>query len=461
MNDRYIPTDQELDALLTQQPRFDLDAVKQQTLSQVQSRPPRRRNQPLRWLCIAAVICALSASALASVTDTPIARLFFPKAQMPEEPFSQPTVEEPIAEEPAPIPEPASEPEPEPEPEPAPPVLDTKIAQALEVTPEQAEPLRPAAQDVQKTAENQDVAMTVLQTVGDPSTLYMTVRFDFPESVPIGEDLDFKDVDILADGTRNFSYSWEVVERTASSSTYLFKLSGSDVDMLGRTITVSFSDYGRPIDEAEEYSVKFPTETAKIVIIAPDGSINGSASIEDIAALTSPIKCSEIPEKGSAITWYEDGTILAEYDGQNGLRYITIDLHGDTPAVQIGDDPSFETILAGKWEQSWVANYKDLALRWNGEATLFEATAPMTALYLSPFSWQAVFFWDEYLYVSLPEKWDAQLRHEDGSLTDFYMDWNASHGQDGIVTFSETFTQPMDISDVTAIFINGIEFPVS
>lgn len=72
-----------------------------------------------------------------------------------------------------------------------------------------------------------------------------------------------------------------------------------------------------------------------------------------------------------------------------------------------------------------------------------------------------MFFWDEYLYVSLPEKWDAQLRHEDGSLTDFYMDWNASHGQDGIVTFSETFTQPMDISDVTAIFINGIEFPVS
>lgn len=460
MSDHFIPTDQELDALLTEQPQFDLDAVKARTLVRVQA--PARKKQPLRWLCIAAVVCALSVSALASVADTPISRALGIRKEPAIE--APPAVEEPMAEEepaPEPVPEPVPEPAPVPEPEPEPPVLDQQISSTLEMTPQQTETLRPAAQDVQKTAQNQDVTMTVLQTVGDPATLYMTVRFDFPKTVPVSEDLDFKDVDIRVDGERHAGYSWGVVERTETSATYLFQLRGSDVDLMGRTITICFSDYGRPIYLEGEYSVKFPCETARTIIIAPDGSINGSAGPEDIGALSSPIKQSDIPEEGSAITWYEDGTIVAEYDGQHGLRYITVDLHGETPRVEIGDDPSFETLLAGDWEQSWVADYKDLALRWSGEATLFEATSPMRSLYLSPFSWQAVFIWDEYLYVSLPEEWDAQLLHADGSVTDLHMARHSSRGLDETVTISQTFTQPIDIETVTAIVINGVEFPLS
>ena len=85
----------------------------------------------------------------------------------------------------------------------------------------------------------------------------------------------------------------------------------------------------------------------------------------------------------------------------------------------------------------------------------------MRSLYLSPFSWQAVFIWDEYLYVPLPEEWDAQLLHADGSVTDLHMARHSSRGLDETVTISQTFTQPIDIETVTAIVINGVEFPLS
>ena len=89
MNDRFLPTEEELDALLAEAPGFDLEAVKDRVLDQVL--PPAKGRRPLRGLLIAAVVCALSVTALAAAGGTPIARLFhFQKAQMPEAAVSSP-----------------------------------------------------------------------------------------------------------------------------------------------------------------------------------------------------------------------------------------------------------------------------------------------------------------------------------------------------------------------------------
>ena len=66
MTENRIPTEQELDALLDRQPPFNLEAVKVRTLSRIgeQAGQPVKRRTPLRCFLIAAVICALSVSAV-------------------------------------------------------------------------------------------------------------------------------------------------------------------------------------------------------------------------------------------------------------------------------------------------------------------------------------------------------------------------------------------------------------
>ena len=64
----HIPTEQELDALLGEEPQFDLDAVKRRALSRIgePAEQPRKRRLPLRGLLIAAVVCVLSAGVVAA-----------------------------------------------------------------------------------------------------------------------------------------------------------------------------------------------------------------------------------------------------------------------------------------------------------------------------------------------------------------------------------------------------------
>ena len=68
MTENRIPTEQELDALLDRQPPFNLEAVKVRTLSRIGGETERSpgRIAPLRGILAAAVICALSVSALAA-----------------------------------------------------------------------------------------------------------------------------------------------------------------------------------------------------------------------------------------------------------------------------------------------------------------------------------------------------------------------------------------------------------
>ena len=318
-------------------------------------------------------------------------------------------------------------------------------------------------QNVQQTAENQGVTMTVLQAFGDTSTLYMTLRFDFPKTVLVHEDLDFKDIHILQDGKQPFSYSRDVVERTETSATYLFHLHNSAVDLNGRPLTITFSDYGRPIYEEEDDSIMLHAEEPKTVMISPDGrSINSTATAGDVAALTAAVARKEQTDDGFTLTYYGDGTIVVHYDGLHGLRYITVYLDHEAPEVRVGDDPTFETVLAGKWEQSWTVAYEDLSLRWSGDILLFGSEfLNITEFCLSPLSWQASFRPSDYQWLSLPEEWTAQLVHEDGTVTELPMRRTSMRSTDDITVAGSTFDTPLDLAGVTAIVINGVELPLT
>ena len=242
MTENRIPTEQELDALLDRQPPFNLEAVKVRTLSRIgeQAGQPVKRRTPLRCFLIAAVICALSVSAVTAADYVTAGRLSAalgirkPAEEQVSEPAPPPEAETPPVhtEKPAPAPEP--------EPAPEPPELDAQIAGALQVSQGQAQRLRPAVQAVEQTAEDQDVRMTVLQTLGDPACLYIKLRFDFPEEVPASEYLEFDTFNVSFDGADGYSWSEKVLERTDRSIIYLLtvKLYGQE-DLNGQTVTVT------------------------------------------------------------------------------------------------------------------------------------------------------------------------------------------------------------------------------
>lgn len=457
MNDYRIPTEAELDELLGEEPRFDLEAVKRRTLSRLEPAP--RRSLPLRGLLIAAVVCGLSITALAAVS--PISHLFKPqKAQMPEEPLSPPAVEapEPV---PAPVPEPAPSPAPEPEPEPAPepPVLDTKIVEALELTERQAETLRPAVQDIHQSVQDQDVTMTVLQTLGDAHQIYLTLRFDFPETVPVGEELGFRTMDVLLDGCQSVGCSADILERTDRSVTYLLHITSYADPLTGQAVTLTFSDYGREV-WLDGSTIQFPMSAGRTTIITPEGNITADASAEDLAALTAQAEKAETTEDGFTLTYLADGTTLVFYDGAHGLRYLTF--FPETGQVLTGEDPTFDMALAGEWTHSWVPDYQDPTLYWEGEAALFEDVPPIRKITLSPFLWQMfIDQWDQYLWERWPKEWDSQLLHSDGTVTELSMGSSFPGKREAMAVAAQTFPEPIDVSDVTALIINGVEFPLN
>lgn len=465
MTEDRIPTEQELDALLFESPRFDLEAVKRRTLSRIAPPQKARKDLPLRGLFIAALVCALSVSAVAAgyVGDGQLARVFniIRKPQVEEysaeplpDPEPVPVVEEPPAPAPVPVPEP------EPEPEPELPVLDEKIAAALEVTPQQAETLRPAVQNVDLTAEDREVKMTVLQSVGDMHTLYLTVRFDFPETVPVAEDLEFRKLKLRLDKSTSFGYSKDVLERTESSVTYLFALDGTNEPLLGQTMTVTAEDYGRDTWVDEDCLPTF-AQGEKTMMVLPDKHIYPAATADEVAALaTAPVDHTETPADGLTVDYLTDGTMVAHYDGSQGRKWFTI-FHDEQPRVEEGN-LWFDIMLEGSWEQSWGLEYDALSLGWTGEVVIFEGAPPVKEITLSAFSWTTTFPQSEIMHEVLPEEWQAQLLHADGSVTDFPMkrtNWYST--QDDCIIVSNQFSNPIDVSGVTALIINGVEFPLT
>lgn len=462
-----IPTEQELDALLSETPQFDLEAVKHRTLSRIAPPQKARKRLPLRGLCIAAVVCALSVSAVAAgyAGDGGIVKMLssIRKPQVEEyaaDPLPNPEPTPIVTEEPQPAP--APEPVPEPEPEPEPPVLDEKIAAALEVTPEQAEKLRPAVQNVDLTTQDKDITMTVLQTVGDAHRLFLTVRFDFPEAVPVLEGQEFLKMDITLEDGRGLGYGLNILEQTETSVTYLFDIHDYDDPLNDQAITLTVSDYGREVDLSEGI-VQLQMSEERTTIVKPEMNLIANASAEDVAACIAPVDRTEVTEDGFTLSYLTDGTILVHYDGAHGLRYFTY--YTESGTVYVGDDPKYDIALEGTWSQTWMPDYQDPTLYWEGEVQLFEDVPPVCKITLSPFLWQMYLTeWDQYLWERWPKEWESQVRHADGTVTDLEMgsSFPSLTGEDGAMTLArQTFKVYPDVSDVTAIIINGVEFPLS
>lgn len=464
----HIPTEQELDALLDQQPRFDLDAVKHRTLSRIgnEAEQPRKRRLPLRSLLIAAVVCILSAGVVAAAdyaTDGQITKALGirkPEVQAvtPPEPEKAPMPEEK---------EPLTQPtKPKPTPE-TPPELDAQVAEALSIPKEQAQQLRPAVQKVGQTAEDQGVRMTVLQTLGDPACLYIKLRFDFPETVTAGGYLKFDSLNISLEDADGYGWREIILEQDDRSITYLLSTHFYGGDSLnGQTITVTAENYGHPHQYTANEAVQLAGEAGKpyTSILYPDGTIDWEVTEEDLAALPPEAEPTVIYSEGFTISVRTDGSKVVTYDGEHGDQTLTVYLA-----------PNFDAVVAGKWEQSWTLSYQDLSTYWKGEAELFDPRLTLTELRLSPLSWEARFTarepQGEVLGFGLlyGKEWNVRLRRRDGSLTDLPQHFNAGLSEEGtpdgmytVSTFSTgtVFDQPIDLTDVTAIVIDGKEFPM-
>ena len=470
MTDFYIPDDHELDALLDQPPQFDLNAVKCRTLSRIGAgeHPPSKRRAPLRYLLIAAVICVLSVSTLAAdyAIGGPITRsLGLQKPQEIAEP--QPT-EEPVSPpEPAP---PIPEPEPLP-PAPEPPELDQQVADALQISESQAQRLRPALQKVEQTAEDQDVRMTVLQTLGDSYCLYVKLRFDFPEATPASEDLEFDEMNLLLEGgdLRSYSYGWNemILERDARSITYLLHLRLlEETPLNGLTATVSVKDYGTPHRYTEDEVLQMAGEDGVpyTTILYPDRTMVRDPSEELLSALPPESEPLIVYPEGFTVSRRTDGSKVITYDGKHGDQMFEAYLV-----------PDFDAVIQGQWEQSWTISYQDLSRYWEGEVTLSDPHVTLTGIRLSPLSWDMRATIRELAGEELGfgRMYDrvrsVQLLHEDGTLTEVPTRPNSGsedQKQEGDYVISTirhgaSFEQPVDLSDVVGMVIEGKEFLIS
>lgn len=483
MTENHIPTEQELDALLAGQPPFDPDAVKRRTLARigaVPERPRRSLRTPIRGLLIAAAICALSISAVTAADYATEGRISTALGIRRE------PVEQAAAPEPAAVPEPVqelaapaqpAEPEPEPVPEPEPPELDGQIAAALQVDAAQAQQLRPAVQAVEQTAEDQDIRMTVLQTLGDPACLYVKLRFDFPEGSPLASigqaqgrylDRQFETADLTFEDLYSYAYSWTVLESDETSVTYLLRIFNASSRLNGQTVTVTFENYGSPHLYTEDEVLHLAGKAGEpfTTIIRPDGSMLWDAAEEDLAAVSAEVTAAplSLPD-GFTATRRADGNIVVSYDG----------LHGDQ-MTDVYWVPRFDTVIEGTWEVSWTLSYQDTSLYWEGETTLFNPALTASSLRLSPLSWEIEMTarepaGDALMSGLVPYSYSMQLRRRDGSTEDISLVGSGLvHGrsaatEDGLYTVTELglgdkFDQPIDLTDVTAIIIDGVEFPL-
>lgn len=470
-----MPTDEDLDTILLQQPQFDLDALKRRTLSRVgeaSKQPTKKKHISLRGFLIAAVICALSFSVVAAAYCTTDGRILQvlginrkPQIETAQE-VSVP-VEEPITAQKA---EPPTQ-IPEQEPVDTSAELDSQIAEALQIDETQAPQMRPAVQAVEQAIEDQKVRMTVLQTLGDPSCLYIKLRFDFPETVPADKDLKFETIGVSFSNAGKYSWREVVLEQDDHSVTYLLSAAlHGEKSLSGQTITVSAENYGRPHQYTENEMVQLEGEEGKsyTVVVHPNGTIDREVT-EDVTSLPPEMGPPVIRSDGFTVSERTDGSKVVSYDGEHGEQLLTIYLAS-----------GFDILVDGRWEQSWTLSYDDLSQYWSGEVELFNPSLTLTDIRLSPLSWEVRFTTQELSGEELgygllyDSDLAVQLRHKDDSLTELpnssnsgtYTAGSSDKTSDGMyvistISMGSVFDQPVDISDVTAILIGGEEFPIS
>ena len=468
MNDR-IPTEQELDTLLDAPPRFDPEAVKRRTMARIASSdtpdtPPRsRRRFPLRGLCIAAVVCALSVSAMAAADFATSGLLSQALGLVPREAPAPALPEEPspVLLPVTPAPQTPEKEEPEVQPE-----LDEQLKEALSLSPDQTKVLRPAVQSVNGTAEQQGIRMTVLQTLGDANQLYIKLRFDFSKEVPHSGYLDFHSITVSISGAEEQSWHADILDQDARSVTYLLStFIRAGTSLSGRTITVSAEDYGHSHIYTEQDSVELNGTAGHpfALQVLPDGTQRQNLSEEQIAALPAPVSASPICSEGFTIQTLTDGSYFVRYDGAYD-QSVTILL-----------SPNFDTVIPGKWEHSWVLDYQDLSRKWEGSDTVFSPCLTMSSFFISPLSWRAAFTAREEVGSELgagliyTRNWNAQLLYADGTQSDLALSFtgvSSSSSIDGNTCITEfnagnTFDSPIDLTGVTAIILDGKEFPLS
>ena len=87
----------------------------------------------------------------------------------------------------------------------------------------------------------------------------------------------------------------------------------------------------------------------------------------------------------------------------------------------------------------------------------------VTSLGVALLSWSMEIRGDEYASSAmLSALWEAQLRHEDGSLTalDLAPAFTYTHADGEVYTMTvwQWFVKLIDVSDVTAVILNEVEF---
>ena len=469
MTDFRVPNDNDLDALLDQSPQFNLDSLKSRTLSKIEANKclSSKRRTPLRYLLAAAVICILSVSTLATdyAMGGPITRTL--GLQKPPKIQELTPVEEP--QQLAPPPAPQAKPEPDPLPTPEPPELDQQIADVLQISPNHYQSLRPAVQKIEQVAEDHDVRMTVLQTLGDPSCLYVKLRFDFPEAIPANENLEFDKMHFSLAEADGFAWEWTVLEQTPQSITYLLhaRLSGIDVPLNGMTATMFVKDYGTPHHYTEDEVIHLAGEEGVpyTTILYPDKTILRDPDERTLAALPPESSPPIIYEHGFTISRREDGTKVVTYDGK----------HGNQLLENVCLVPDFDPIIKGQWELSWVLSYEDLSRYWEGEEILSDPRLTLTRLRLSPLSWDMQFSVRELTGEELGSGLvydrirSVQLLLEDGTVMDIPtgpLSGSSDETQENIYTITSiqqcsSFEHPVDLTNVVGMVIDGREFQLS
>lgn len=457
MEERRVPNEEELDELLGAMPEFDPAAVKRRTMERV-AVPKRRRLPVLRGLLAAALVCAMSVSAMA-VADMATnghftAALGLRAGKAVEKPEEKP--EEPAAAEeystlaPAPVPTPAKEPEPVPEP----PVMDAQVQDALALTSEQAERLRPAVQQINGAATDKEITMSVLQMLGDRHNAWIKIRFDFPQDLPVGGRMKFRETNL---GLDSYSWDWEELERTERSATYLLKVFSYD-DLMGKEIALTVQDYGYEVNRnTEGFTVGLKADRVSLAKVDPQGNL----IIED-ENITAP---EDLPWKdGYARVEQEDGGLWLYYDGSRGKQ--TLLFSGGQLSTTDGQYPRFEVVVEGTWSHTWALTYEDLSLGWTGEAVILDPAVTVKSLRLGSLSWEMTLEGDAYGLLKNRDMPAAELVYADGTTEELLLDGRAvsydTVGEEGwcVITRMGDFETPLDLSRVTAIWMGGQEFPL-
>ncbi|MCI2057856.1 MAG: hypothetical protein LKJ80_01470 [Oscillibacter sp.] len=486
MAEKWFPPQEELDALLRETPEFDPEEVKRRTLSKIERNgTPGGKKPMLRGLLIAAAVCVLSVSALAAANTATGGRiaafLGLPVREQAEQTENKPAAAE---KEPEPVQKPAAAPAVSALPEDSSQELDGQLAGALKIPAPQVKKLRPAVQKVDRTSEAQGLRMTVLQTLGDGKNLYVKVRFDFPESVPAADDLQFERMEAHLDDSDRWCsvVGWSVLEKSAHSATYLAEINGM-TDLNGGTLTLTCNNYGRQRDAdtgENEGNYFFTLEAGKPSTVLVNASGDLSTDADPVPAPDPATADEKSADGGRGVVIYRwrDGTLLLTYDGSRGPQSGTVRLRdGEPPEVLLGEEythPHFDIVLAGTWSQTWKVSYQDLTRSWTGRQSLFAPSLYLTHLRLGLLSLSLDFGGtldrgdpDAAIPMTdVPQKMELTFRCRDGSafkrVCAGYGSYEMHSEDDGTYTVSmqRPLDPPVDLTQITAVMVGGVTFPL-